>query len=664
MAASRALLLSLSLGLLGLAAAPLAGCGGGDDDDDDDDLVAGIPAECNPLGGAGCITPWPSALYEVEDTASATGMKLALAEGAWPANAEGVELDPAPYNRRDGFSPGAQLFTVFPEGVDDANLVGWDDPAASLTDASPTVIIDMTDGGRVAHFAELDANALDPEDQALYIRPVARLAGGHRYAVAVRTSLKAAGGGELATPPGFVAIRDGVATSHALLERTRPRYEAIFAALEAEGIDRDELVVAWDFTTASDASITADALAARDAALAAMGELAANMTYVVTGDAPVDDGALIKRKITGRFTAPGLLTDEDDGGLRRDGDGVPVVQGTMEVPFVALVPACATPEAPVPIIIFGHGFFGDISEAGGSYMRRIAAELCMVVIGTEWVGMRIDDTGLALGSLNNANRVETFGERIIQGIVAYMTATQLARGAFADELLVEGDPATSLVDPSRIYFYGISQGHILGSTFFAYDPFLTRGVFHVGGSNWGILFERSTNWNQFRLPLLGAYPGALNMVIMQSLLQMALDPIDPEHVAQHVLADRFPGTPEKQILHQMAVGDCQVTNLASEHQARTIGLPVLAPALYTPYGMTAEEGPLANGFVIYDEQAEPPPHDSNLLNEEDNDTHGTVRKRQAVIDQIQHFFEQGEIIHTCGDGIPCDCASGACGDLE
>src|SRR5438477_234684 len=80
------------------------------------------------------------------------------------------------------------------------------------------------------------------------------------YEVAIKKTLKAKGGGELPIPEGFQAILDGTDTSHTLLEAVRPRYVDIFAALAAHGIDKSDVVTAWDFTTASRESVRADLL--------------------------------------------------------------------------------------------------------------------------------------------------------------------------------------------------------------------------------------------------------------------------------------------------------------------------------------------------------------------------------------------------------------------
>ncbi len=631
----------------------LAACSGGSLD---------TAPECNPLGDGPCLTPWPSSLYEVADADTATGMRLDFPPGALPANWDDVPTDPVLFNDRDGFTPASQIVAVFPGNVDPSNLAGLHDIAASVTDTSPTVLIDMDRGERVAHFAEVDANA-DPDydDQALYIRPAERLRPSTRYAVAIRKSLQAYGGGPLTVPAGFRAILDGDTTDHERLEQVRGRYDAIFAALAAEGIEQDDLVVAWDFTTQSDQQIRADLLGARDAALVAMGDLAENMDYQIDSDEPVGDGTEIARLIEGKFQAPMLLDSEDTrtGKLNRDAAGAPEVDGTTWADFAALVPACALEQRPVPILQFGHGFFGGLPELEDTYMQRVAVDLCVVVVGTPWRGMSADDVAGAALSLNDANKLVPFGERIVQGMVNAITLEQLSRGALAAEVLQDGDGA--LVDPTRMYFYGISQGAILGATFMAYDPFIERGALNVGGGNWSILFERSTHWGYYGLILNGAYPGTVNKVLMQALLQRAFDPTENIHTADWILDDPLPGTPDKQLLLQIGVGDCQVSNVSSEHLVRTLGMPMLAPTVRSSYGVAEEQGPLSSALVVYDEKLAFQPPESNLLNQEDNETHDHIRHYASVVDQIATFFDTGEIVNTC-DG-PCDCSTGACGEL-
>ena len=118
------------------------------------------------------MTPWPSSVYEKDDSSTETKVKLDIPKGALPKNFDDIELSPDIYNKQDGFSYAAPMIAAFPTGVDGSNLADNKNIAMSITDASPTVVIDMSTGELVPHFAELDAAAAStPESQALYIRP-------------------------------------------------------------------------------------------------------------------------------------------------------------------------------------------------------------------------------------------------------------------------------------------------------------------------------------------------------------------------------------------------------------------------------------------------------------------------------------------------------------
>lgn len=639
-----------------VAVVAVAACGG-------DAPVLSTPAECNPLGGLNCITPWPSALYEAPDTTAPTGMRLDVPAGALPTNQDGIAIDPAPLNRLDGFSIAAPIITAFPGGVDPSPLVPFTNYPASLTDASPTVLVDMDTGERVAHFAEVDASAEDtPDKQALYIRPAAPLKFGHRYAVAIRRSLKARDGSDLPTPEGFRAIVDGTATDHDRLERIRDRYDAIFAALEAQGIDRSDVVVAWDFTTQSVGAARDDVLAARDAAIAAIGDAGENLTYTVDSDEPFEDGAVIARVVEGSFTAPLFLTQNGAFApgtqLARDAAGLPAMQGMYDTDFVAIVPACAYDAAePVGIIIYGHGLMGSPDEVAHGAVRKASAQLCMVVVGTSWRGMSGRDLPQVAAALNDANKGPWIFDTLVQGIVNFIALEHIARGPMAATLFVDGD-GNSLVDPTKVYYYGNSQGGIFGGTVLAYDPFIERGVLGVAAANYSMMLERSLDWPTYRTILGGAYPDPLDMALLLNLMQMQWDRTDPVGSVPDLLTGAIPGTPAKQVLIHMAVADAEVSNVATEYEARAIGLPTLAPAVYEPYGVPETEGPLDSALVIWDGGDGPLPLTNTPPAE--NDAHQLPRNKPRAIEQMGTFFATGQIVHTCGEDTPCDCTTGAC----
>jgi hypothetical protein len=210
----------------------------------------------------------------------------------------------------------------------------------------------------------------------------------------------------------------------------------------------------------------------------------------------------------------------------------------------------------------------------------------------------------------------------------------------------------------------VSQGHILGSTLFAYDPSLTRAVQHVGGAQWSLLFERSLHWSTFSIILTSAFATEIEVVLVQQFMQMVFDPTDPIHVSPAALAGGVPGTPPKQWLLQESDSDPAVSNLATEVQARTMGLPVMAPALRVPFGLTETGGPATSGLAIFTERPSPPRDPSNINQDgAGNVAHFQLRRRQAVVEQMRRFFATGEVVPACGAQV-CDCAAGACGPLD
>src|SRR5215469_7348686 len=64
---------------------------------------SGTSHGCDPIGTAGCLIPFPDDYYAVRDADSLTGERVALTGAMMPASAGGVHLDPAAWDRSDGF---------------------------------------------------------------------------------------------------------------------------------------------------------------------------------------------------------------------------------------------------------------------------------------------------------------------------------------------------------------------------------------------------------------------------------------------------------------------------------------------------------------------------------------------------------------------------------
>src|ERR1043165_5285680 len=164
----------------------VAACGG----ESNPPPSSAIPDACNPLGGQGCLLPWPSQTYTAADPSTATQLRLDLPADGMPVNTPGVPVDPAPFNARwDGFSPTGPMLAMFPDGVSSDGLPSFKNPDESLAPGSPIVVLDLDRGERAAFFAEVDQNVSDVPSRALVIRPLVRLHEKTHYAVAIRNKI-------------------------------------------------------------------------------------------------------------------------------------------------------------------------------------------------------------------------------------------------------------------------------------------------------------------------------------------------------------------------------------------------------------------------------------------------------------------------------------------
>ena len=76
-----------------------------------------------------------------------------------------------------------------------------------------------------------------------------------------------------------------------------------------------------------------------------------------------------------------------------------------------------------------------------------------------------------------------------------------------------------------------------------------------------------------------AYPDELTRPLLLSLIQTLWDRGDPDGYAWHMTDDPYPNTPAHTVLLHMAFGDHQVSNVATEVEARTIGAKLRLPAV-------------------------------------------------------------------------------------
>ncbi|MFA5786230.1 MAG: hypothetical protein WDA71_04460 [Actinomycetota bacterium] len=670
---------------------------------------------CDPIDPTHCLLPFPSNVFTAADPGTTTGRRVNLNVLSTPRNAAGKPIDPTEWNRNDGFSPGAMLLT-FVSGLDLHQTWGTtslperyrdqvSNLALSLEPDAPMVILNTRTGERHPFWSELDSHAGTAADKRLLIiRPAVNFEEGTRYVVALR-NLSRADGSTIGAGEAFANYRD-VGAANLLdpdFEARRPAMERIFSDLAATGMKRQSLCLAWDFTVASERNLSERMLHIRDDAFAGLGDT--NLADVkVAGSSPaftVDtvtdftqaENRATARRIEGTVTVPNYLTPQASielgvpqpipdpigetlpvalPGSRLNylgsTDGLPVqsqAQPDLQVPYVCDIPhgAASTPARPT---LYGHGLLGDMGEATGSStedMRLRGFAMC----ATNWIGMALEDlanVGVILADLSN------FGSLADRGQQGFLNFLFLGRALIHPQGLVidpafrtpEGKP---LIDTSRLFYDGNSQGGIMGGALTALSVDFTTAVLGVTGMNYSTLLQRSTDWEgAYGMVLYATYPDSTEQMLAFDLIQMLWDRAEANGYAHHMTDRPYPNTPKHQVMMQLAFSDHQVSNFAAEVEARTIGARMHSPMV--PADMHWSRDPMFDlwpasyskpgySYAVYwfaADRGNLTPPTGNIPSESGGDPHGDPRKDNHGSDQKAHFLLTGELIDVCAGG-PC-----------
>ncbi|MGB0120292.1 MAG: hypothetical protein WBP55_04995, partial [Solirubrobacterales bacterium] len=264
------------------------------------------PERCDWFDTTVCLQPFANDYYTV-DADTDTGKRLNIATASAPANTSGVNIDMTDQDRGDGFSPG-NLITLKIPGLDTpaafsnsglvpiTDLHQYDDPSQAV------IVVNADTGERQPIWAELDSNptTVDPslegdggigtnptntDDVNLIIRPAKNFDFGERYIIAFR-NLKDAANSTIPAPVAFEVYRDNLPTQQQIVEDRRPHMESVIDdVVNKASVDRSSLYMAWDFTVASEESVTGRAVEIRDDAFSRLGD--DNLAdRVIAGSAP------------------------------------------------------------------------------------------------------------------------------------------------------------------------------------------------------------------------------------------------------------------------------------------------------------------------------------------------------------------------------------------
>ena len=613
--------------------------------------------DCDPIAPTRCGLPFPSTYFMTPSEDTVTGFQVALGETTIPANIDGRMTSPRFLNEKDGFSPLTPLITHF-EYATAEGMVSHTDISRYLDADAKTLLIDVATGERVPHFAEVDASTDADYARMLIIHPVVPLTHGGRYVVGIQGVVDG-DGAVVQASEAFVQLRDGKTSTDPRVETRRDLYDdVIFPALSAQGVERTNLQLAWDFVVASQENITAKSLWMRDDLYERIE--AEGQEYVID-EVQLETNDTTARRIKGRLTVP-LYTDIDGPGalLNRDDDGMPFANGTTEVPFTIIVPKTAVEDPrPLPLIQYGHGLLGGQDEVHNGYLSDFANTYGYIIFATDWTGMKEEDAGpISLMLVADLAKFAMIPERSQQGFIEKLAAMKMMKGVMLTEPeLMESDPddssaSISLIDSEQAFYYGNSQGAILGGAYIGLSDQFERATLGVGGMPYHLLLNRSADFDPFFLIFKTMYPDPLDVQFILAMNQTLWDAGEAAGYAHTVNGVPLSDTPAKDVLLHIAIADAQVTPLGAHVMARSYGAPLIEEPARPVWGLeTVASGHEGSALVEFDYGLVAPIE--NVPPEKEDDPHETPRRDEAGQLQMHTFFQTGRVEQYC---------EGPCGD--
>lgn len=604
---------------------------------------------CENMNPLHCMLPFPSNAFLTADNSTTTGYKVNYASNTLPSSGTTSNVEIVALNRFDGFSPSTQLMTAFTTVPNLTGIANQHSIASSLSTEHATILLNLNNGERVAHWIEVDDRATNPSATIVFMRTLGALDYDTTYGVAF-IGLSDLSGDPISPSDAMQAIIDGEETTSADIETRRGEIESLIGELELLDYKRNDVKAAWVFHTASSQSILSDISTMRSDALTRLGEDGIGCTVTSSEDNYGDDDKLYRR-IRGTFTAPQYLESQNPPALIvRGSDGTPQYVEDSEIPFTMVIPqVLADLNESGPLVVFGHGFLGT-GEGSSDYLGGWAEEYKVSFVATDLYGWSTSDFDTLGHGMIDPSYFQHQAERIEQALINKMAMIRTFKGVCSDidEMYSDG---TNLVNSTDVHYMGYSLGGIYGASVVAVSPDIDRAALWVGGSGFSTFVERSTNFATFAdlFSHSAAYPDRNDRALLLGVMQQMWDCSDPETFLSFA-NDGYDSIVEPfSFLSIISVNDAQVPGISSDRAARTAGIPVLDSSARLPYGVTQQAGPISGSAIVYwdggydampESNSPPPVGDAGKA-------HNEIGVIEDVNEMVKEFLHTGIVIDTC-----------------
>jgi predicted esterase len=386
----------------------------------------------------------------------------------FPTNGLLVDSYRAAAEELDGFGLNPVVYARFEGELDPGSLPT---PAQSTGERASVYLVDVDPdspdrGQRVpvsVRFRAAGTKTLGGNHLAVRPYPGFGLAGGTTYAVVITDRARSASGDGVLAPAAFRALLDGGGDPD-----LAAAYQPLLAWLDEAGDDdRDDVVSAAVFTTQRATDI---APAIRKGVFGAPAPVATNVMET--------PGLTELRLFTGEYTAPNFqggavpYRDAPTGRIVIGAGGAAVVQRMEPMRFGLSTPLGPMPAAGWPIAIYQHGTGGDYLSFVEDKTAHVLAAQGIAVISTDQVlhGPR-NPGGVPEIDFFNFSNPYAMRDNSLQGAADAWSQLRLAV-----DLSIPDGPGAIRFDPSKVFFFGHSQGGATGPSFVALEPALKGAV--------------------------------------------------------------------------------------------------------------------------------------------------------------------------------------------
>lgn len=403
----------------------------------DDTSSVGTTALFDPAGDDFYALPFPNDLRRHSDgSLDLTG---------FPAKTPIVQKYVDAAQTLDGFGLNTTIFARFDGPIDPASLP---DPAGSIATGASVYLVNLATGVRlpiIVHFMTVARGTVGTNNLSARPYPGFTMDEGATYALVITSR---------------VVDPSGVAVSPASGFQPGDKLTAFLAD------HPDDVVSAAVFTTQHATQI---ALALKAGVYAAPMPNAENV--VVNNETPFT-------LVTGQYDAPNFQVGDvpyttTGGQIVVGADGVAVAQRTERLRFAMTVPNnVSMPTSGWPIALYQHGTGGDWMSFidDGTAQRLTAQGLAVISMDQVLHGPR-NPGGDPEVSFFNPQNPQSIRDNIMQGTADAYSQLRLAVG-----MAIPNGSDTIKIDPTKVYFFGHSQGSETGPGFVATAPSLKGAV--------------------------------------------------------------------------------------------------------------------------------------------------------------------------------------------